>query len=123
MIYRSPEAEAAVRGWCRERLNAWDVPHRTLTLRTGLGATTVVSAGQGPGVLLLPGTNFCAATSLRIAEPLLGEHTVFLADLPGQPGLSAADRPGGNRLFAYGRWATEAPLAGHAHGSEEVFCL
>jgi pimeloyl-ACP methyl ester carboxylesterase len=104
-IYTSPAGERRVRDWCRDRLDSWATPHRTRTLETFLGSTTVVIAGQGPGVLLLPGTNFCAATMLEVADALLPDHQVIMADLPGQPGLSAPHRPGRGRLAAYGRWA------------------
>lgn len=106
-IYTSPTGERHVRDWCRERLDSWPTQHRICTLETGLGATAVVVAGQGPRVLLLPGTNFCAATQLDVADALVPDHQVILADLPGQPGLSSPQRPGRGRLAAYGRWLGE----------------
>ncbi|GAA4509176.1 hypothetical protein GCM10023096_11820 [Nonomuraea ferruginea] len=106
-IYTSPAGEREVRDWCRERLRSWKVRHRLDTLETSLGTTAVVSAGQGRGVVLLPGTNFCAATSLEVAEALLPGHQVIMVDLPGQPGLSTARRPGRGRLAGYGRWVGE----------------
>jgi pimeloyl-ACP methyl ester carboxylesterase len=113
-IYTSAAGERQVRTWCRDRLGSWATRHRTHTLETGLGATTVVTAGQGPGVLLLPGTNFCAATLLEVADALVPDYQVIMADLPGQPGLSAAHRPRRRRLAAYGRWAGE--VAGQVSG-------
>jgi pimeloyl-ACP methyl ester carboxylesterase len=104
-IYTSSAGEQRIRRWCRERLDSWATRHQTRTLTTGLGATTVVIAGQGPGVLLLAGTNFCAATLWEVADALLPDHRVIMADLPGQPGLSDPARPRRGRLAAYGRWA------------------
>ncbi|MEU4829083.1 alpha/beta hydrolase [Streptosporangium sp. NPDC023615] len=106
-IYTSPAGERRIRDWCRDRLRSWTTPHRTRTLETGLGSTTVVVAGRGPGVLLLPGTNFCAATLLEVADALVPDHEVIMADLPGQPGLSAPGRPRRGRMAAYGRWVVE----------------
>ncbi len=96
------------------------------TMETSLGTTAVVIAGHGPCVLLLPGTNFCAATLLEVADALLPDHRVIIADLPGQPGLSAPQRPGPGRLAAYGRWVGEvvgqvsagpAVVVGHSLGA------
>jgi pimeloyl-ACP methyl ester carboxylesterase len=125
-IYTSPAGEHHVRRWCRERLSSWAAPHQTRTLETGLGTTTVVIAGQGPGVLLLAGTNFCAATLLEVADALLPDRKVIMADLPGQPGLSAPERPGPGRPAAYGLWAGQVidqvsddpvVLVGHSLGA------
>ncbi|MFI7453930.1 alpha/beta fold hydrolase [Nonomuraea sp. NPDC049714] len=125
-IYTSAAGERQVRRWCQERLDAWSAPHQVHTLGTGLGPTTVVIAGRGPGVLLLPGTNFCAATLLEVADALLPSHQVIMADLPGQPGLSAPARPRRERLTAYGGWAGEivdqvspgsVVLVGHSLGA------
>ncbi|MGP3920106.1 alpha/beta fold hydrolase [Nonomuraea sp. 10N515B] len=106
-IYTSPAGERRVRDWCRDRLGSWTTRHRMRTLQTSLGDATVVIAGRGPCVLLLPGTNFCAATLLEVADALLPDHQVIMADLPGQPGLSAPQRPGKERLAAYGHWVAE----------------
>lgn len=128
--YRSPERAERVRRWCRDALATWPAPHRTDELDTSLGRTHVVSLGAGDAVCLyLPGTNFNAATSTVGLEALATLFRVHAADLPGQPGLSAADRPTGE-VTAYARWLAElvscvraanpgAPLvvAGHSRGA------
>ncbi|MDA0566842.1 alpha/beta hydrolase [Streptomonospora sp. S1-112] len=113
-IYRGAAAERRVRAWCRSRLAA-DPRLRERTLATGLGATPLFTAdgGDGTPVLLLPGTNFNSATGLALARALAPDRTVHLVDLPGQPGLAAPLRPGGDRLGAYGAWLGEV-LAGAA---------
>lgn len=60
-----------------------------------------------PRCCILPGTNFNAATSLPLASELATSARVVLADLPGQPGLSTAQRPRRQRVLAYGAWAGE----------------
>ncbi|MGN9843949.1 alpha/beta fold hydrolase [Nonomuraea sp. H19] len=125
-IYTSHGGEQHVRQWCRDRLSAWATPHEVSTLETSLGVTTVVTAGQGPAVVLLAGTNFCAATMLEVADALAPTRQVILADLPGQPGLSSSQRPRRERVTAYGRWTEEvmkkavsgpAVLVGHSLGA------
>ncbi|MBB1242025.1 alpha/beta hydrolase [Streptomyces durbertensis] len=107
--YRSPAGRAAVAGWCTDRLARWPVPHRTALLDTAAGPTHVTTAGDGPrDVVLLPGTNFNAATCLPLASALAARTRVHVVDLPGQPGLSSPVRPP-RRLL--GRWLEEV-LAG-----------
>ncbi|MGI5290954.1 hypothetical protein ACQEVF_47640 [Nonomuraea polychroma] len=81
-IYTSPAGERRVRDWCQERVESWTTRHRICTLQTSLGTTTVITAGHGPGVLLLPGTNFCAATLLEVADALLPNHQVIWRTCP-----------------------------------------
>ncbi|MFC7330152.1 alpha/beta fold hydrolase [Marinactinospora rubrisoli] len=105
-IYRSPAGRHAVRAWCRQALAAWpELRARTLE-SPRLGHTAVFHAPGGPGtpVLILPGTNFNAATTVPVARVLAADRPVHLVDLPGQPGLSDDRRPGGDRTMAYGAW-------------------
>jgi pimeloyl-ACP methyl ester carboxylesterase len=124
-IYRNEAGRDRIRRWCTEQLDEWAVPHRRLTVSTSLGDTSVISAGPvAPSVVLLPGTNFCAAVCLGLAAALAERWSVLVVDVPGQPGLSAPDRPGGG-LAGYGPWlgevleeAAETPaiVVGHSLG-------
>jgi pimeloyl-ACP methyl ester carboxylesterase len=124
-LYRKPEGEQAIRSWSTARLDAWTVPHERRIVSSALGQTSLVTAGDGPAtVLYLPGTNFNAASSLPLAGALAARLRVVVADLPGQPGLSAGRRPPG--LRAYGAWIDEIVagldvrrvlLAGHSLGA------
>lgn len=124
-LYRTPAGREAIRSWCTARLEEWAVPHERRTMPSTLGDTALVAAGDGPAtVLYLPGTNFNAATSLALVGALAARVRVVVADLPGQPGLSAGRRPA-DRL-AYGRWISEIAasvaadrlvLAGHSLGA------
>jgi pimeloyl-ACP methyl ester carboxylesterase len=126
-LYRTAVGHDLVRSWCVERLNRWAVPHDRTIIATTAGETHLVSAGAGDlTVLYLPGTTFNAATSLSLVTALAAAHRVVVADVPGQPGLSAATRPTGNRLPAYGVWVDEVVahlqadrvvLAGHSLGA------
>lgn len=102
--YRSPRHAEQVRHWCRAALLAWSVPHQTHHVDTSLGRTHIVSLGAGDRVIVyLPGTNFNASTSLVALEALAGQFRVYAADLPGQPGLSAAARPR-HEVSGYAQW-------------------
>jgi pimeloyl-ACP methyl ester carboxylesterase len=115
-IYRSESARQALTDWCRRRLDGWEVEHTRDVLDTALGETHVVVAGQvEPTVVILPGTNFNAATSTTIAGRFAARHRTVVVDLPGQPGLSAAERPQADRLRRYGSWLDEL-LPSLAHG-------
>ena len=129
-LFRSSDGEVEVRRWCTDRLQAWKVPHQTTVLPTSLGDTQVVSAGVGRGICVyLPGTNFNTATSTAVLSALAARLRVYAADLPGQPGLSAADRPA-NESVDYAHWVeavlrwvrTRHPgepvaLVGHSRGA------
>jgi len=114
-LYRSVADEAHLRQWCENRLAGWDVPHTTTILDTTLGPTHLASTGAGRDVCLyLPGTNFNAATSTGVLAALGAVTRVVCADLPGQPGLSAARRPR-DEVSAYGRWVQE--VLGHVRAT------
>lgn len=102
-IYRSEAGRQAIRTWCELRLDAAGATRRDLD--TSLGTTRVMTFGDGPDVVLLPGTNFCTATSLNLLALLGREHRAIGVDLPGQPGLSAAERP--DDRDSYGVWLRE----------------
>jgi pimeloyl-ACP methyl ester carboxylesterase len=128
--YRSTAAARRVQDWCQQALARWEVPHRTQWVDTSVGATHVVSLGAGSrACVYLPGTNFNAATSTAVLGALATRFRVYAADLPGQPGLSAGNRPG-DELAGYDRWVTdlvgwvrsrdtaaEVLLAGHSRGA------
>jgi pimeloyl-ACP methyl ester carboxylesterase len=107
-IYRTAAGRDRVRSWCVDQLDGWTTPHERTTIATTAGETHLVSAGAGElTVLYVPGTTLNAATSLSLITAIAAANRVVVADVPGQPGLSAGMRPSGNRLVAYGRWVDE----------------
>ncbi|MDT7576545.1 MAG: hypothetical protein QOH17_2878 [Pseudonocardiales bacterium] len=107
-VYRSAEGQHSVQDWCRLRLDGWAVPHTSGHVSTGAGMTHMVSTGSGsPTVVVVPGTNANAVLYERLAAALAPRWPTMLLDLPGQPGLSAGDRPGRDRSAWYGRWLAE----------------
>jgi pimeloyl-ACP methyl ester carboxylesterase len=126
-IYRSESARQILTDWCRQRLDSWGVEHTSAVLTSALGATHIVVAGQvEPTVVVLPGTNFNAATSTKLAGRFAAQHRTVVVDIPGQPGLSAAQRPKRDRLHQYGAWVDEllpalaggqVVLVGHSLGA------
>lgn len=129
-VYRSREHAERVRAWSRAALERWQLPHQAHVIATSLGRTHVVSAGAGDQICaFLPGTNFCAATSTVVLEALATQFRIYAADLPGQPGLSAEERPR-DEVSGYAAWLgdlvtwihTQHPtarlvLAGHSRGA------
>jgi pimeloyl-ACP methyl ester carboxylesterase len=128
-LYRTAAGQREVQSWCHDRLDAWDVAHETRLIETEDGPIHVVEAGAGPTtVIYLPGTNFNAATSLILLEELATRCTVRCVDLPGQPGLSAAQRPSEDPLVTRA-WlspllaalrpagSSRLILAGHSRGA------
>lgn len=106
------------------------VPHSLQTLDTQLGETCVTAFdGEGPTVVLVPGTNFSTAASLELVTALAAENRVVSTDLPGQPGLSSPDRHRhANDL--YGVWLSQLVkelgidsciLIGHSLGARVMF--
>ncbi|MGY1770752.1 alpha/beta fold hydrolase [Blastococcus sp. SYSU D00813] len=107
-VYRSAAGRDILRAWCAARLQAAAPPHERVEIPTAAGATSVLVTGSGPQTFVyLPGTHFNAATSLEVVAALARRGRVVLPDLPGQPGLSTGERPGPDRMAAYGRWAGE----------------
>ena len=105
-IYRSDDARAAIRRWCEERLT--DGALETRQVETSLGSTFTATTGAGHDVVLLPGTNFATATWTPLIETLRSAGRVTAVDLPGQPGMSAGERPARD---AYGPWLREVIAA------------
>ncbi|MFG2075446.1 alpha/beta fold hydrolase [Nonomuraea maritima] len=107
-VYRTAAGQQAVAEWCAARLDQWPVAHERQLIPTSAGETHLTTAGTGSDlVVLLPGTNANAATYLPAATALARRGPVVIADLPGQPGLSAASRPRRDRLQWYGRWLAD----------------
>jgi pimeloyl-ACP methyl ester carboxylesterase len=126
-IYKDDAARDRIRAAAATALDAWGRAHETRTVTTALGPTHVLRVGQGPPVLLLPGTNFSAAVSLDLIGALARTHEVLAVDLPGQPGLSHDERPG--KAAEYGIWLADliprltddSPvLVGHSLGGRIV---
>lgn len=128
-IYRTSEGHTLIRAWCTEQLEGWHQPHEKRMVDSALGATHVLISGSGPGLVLIPGTNFSSATWLHLVAALAEKHKVYAVDLPGQPGLSSPVRPSANRHL-YGQWLTEILLAlepvdlvvGHSLGAAVALC-
>jgi pimeloyl-ACP methyl ester carboxylesterase len=121
-LYRSAAHESEVRRWCSDRLHAWQVPHTTRSVSTGLGDTHLTFVGEGADVCVyLPGTNFNAATSTGVLARLSEHCRVVCADLPGQPGLSASRRPG-DETQGYAAWVGEV-LEESRRGSGRVVLM
>lgn len=104
--------------WAGERLARWTEPHTAQILDTVAGPTHVLFSGETDAartVVFLPGTNFCAASSLPAIEALSRGSRVISLDIPGEPGLSCGRRVMDARMSLLGSWLDDvlAQLAIH----------
>ncbi len=92
-IYRARAGQQVIAQWCQDQLDAWQLPHTRQMMAVRGVPTHVITAGEADRtVVFVPGTNFNAATCLPLAAELAAHSRVVVADLPGQPGLSSAER-------------------------------
>ncbi|MEV1293188.1 alpha/beta hydrolase [Pseudonocardia sp. NPDC049635] len=106
-VYRSEAGRRALQDWCRRELDRALPGAQRRTLETCLGPTHLTTAGSGPGVVLLPGTNFGAATSIPLISALSRSFRVTAVDTPGQPGLSSGRRPVDDLITQHQHWFTQ----------------
>lgn len=127
-IHRTDEGRRLLTDWCEAKLESWPSAERS-TFDTSLGRTHVTASGSAsgaPAVLWLPGTNFNAALSVDVATTIAPLTRFIVVDLPGQPGLSADEALGRDRMDRYGTWLGEVlaelaepsvVVAGHSLGA------
>lgn len=130
-IYRSDAGQQIVQKWCRAELDRVLPSADRRVVTTSLGPTHLTTTGTGPKVLLLPGTNFGAATSLQLISELAASFRVTTVDLPGQPGLSSGIRVDDDLVTRHRRWIAEvlaaigdvpALLVGESLGAAVALC-
>lgn len=131
-IYRSNAGRTAVDAWCAGELDRRLPSAYRRVVDSPLGPTHLTTLGTGPqDMLLLPGTNMNAATSIPVIRALAGSCRVTVPDLPGQPGLSAGDRPGLDLVGGYRAWLDQVLaavgdgpvlLAGESRGAAVALC-
>ncbi|MDZ7910896.1 MAG: alpha/beta hydrolase [Rhodococcus sp. (in: high G+C Gram-positive bacteria)] len=130
--FRCPGDELQLHTSARKILQTWTLPWTLQRLRTSLSDTLVLAVGSPsplPAAVIIPGAGLSAA----LLEPALAEiartRRVFVVDIPGEPGMSAARRPQPADLDHYGRWLDEVTeslgekstvLIGHALGAAIV---
>ncbi|GAA4923427.1 pimeloyl-ACP methyl ester carboxylesterase [Stackebrandtia albiflava] len=108
-VYRGGDAGDTIRRWCDTRLREWRTDHGTRRVSCEDATVHLTCVGSGPTrVVLVPGTNFNAATSRTIAAALGAHWRTVVVDLPGQPGLSDPHRPRTPHDGWYGRILTAA---------------
>lgn len=107
-LYRSPEAYQAVMAAYDDSLAHIPWEHESRLVATRLGSTHVIVAGNpdGPPVVLFHGWNGNAAGLGASFSFLLPNYRLFMPDIIGHAGKSAATRPPtGGATFA--DWVTE----------------
>lgn len=119
-IYRSEAGRETVQAWCRSELDRRLPSAERRVVETSLGPTHLTTVGAGRPVLLLPGTNFGAATSIPLITALAPSFRVTAADLPGQPGLSSGLRVREDLVSRHRSWLAQV---GTAVGAPSVLVL
>lgn len=103
-VYKTSDGQHAIRRWCTETLARAGFPLTTAVVESRAGAVALTTAGtRRPRVMFVPGTGFNAAAAVPWLRALSRHWTTTVVDLPGQPGLSAPDRPRHERLAWYAR--------------------
>ena len=131
-IYRSETGRAAVGAWCADELDRRLPSAHRRVVDSPLGPTHLTTSGAGrQDLVLLPGTNMNAATSVPVIRALAGRFRVTVPDLPGQPGLSTGERPRADLVGVYRDWldhvlatVSEGPvlLVGESLGTAVALC-
>jgi len=126
-IYKTPEGEAEIRALYDEALAGLGPGYESLTVRTRLGDTHVLSIGpeDASPVVFLAGANALNPTCLKWFLPLAERHRLYAPDIVGQPGRSAQERPspkGDGHAFWMedvldGLGLERAPLVGLSYGA------
>jgi pimeloyl-ACP methyl ester carboxylesterase len=111
-IYRSAAGQEAIELRYRQYLRQWSVPAEDRTVATRQGETFVVACGpeKAPPVVLLHGGGTNSTIWLTDAALWSQTRRLYLVDVIGEPGRSAASRPP-LRSDAYANWLDEV-LAG-----------
>ncbi|GLX93858.1 alpha/beta fold hydrolase [Herbidospora sp. NBRC 101105] len=94
-IFTSPDAGRALLDRYRDLLDTWPVPAERLTVPTTLGDTFVLASGPpgAPPVILVHGAMANSLTWYGDIAAWSEHHRVYAVDIPGEPGLSAPNRP------------------------------
>lgn len=104
-IYRSAAGRQAVEQRYRDYLAHWQVPAERRQIATREGETFVLACGpdDAPPVVLLHGAGTNSTIWLTDAAQWSQMRRVYLVDVIGEPGLSAASRPS-LQSDAYAAW-------------------
>nr|WP_062342798.1 alpha/beta fold hydrolase [Herbidospora sakaeratensis] len=94
-IYTSPDAGRALLDRYAELLDTWPVPAERLTVATTLGDTFALASGpaNAPPVILVHGAMANSLSWYGDIAAWSRHHRVYAIDIPGEPGLSAPNRP------------------------------
>jgi pimeloyl-ACP methyl ester carboxylesterase len=94
-VYKSDEAERAVRERYLEILKHWPVPNRQLRVPTREGETFIIACGDesAPPLLLLHGSIANSAMWIGDVAAWSKHFRIYAVDMIGDAGLSAPSRP------------------------------
>jgi len=94
-VYKSDEAERAVRERYLEILKHWPVPNRQLRVPTRQGETFIIACGDesAPPLLLLHGSIANSAMWIGDVAAWSKHLRIYAVDMIGDAGLSAPSRP------------------------------
>ncbi|WP_164851301.1 alpha/beta fold hydrolase [Larkinella soli] len=110
-IYKTAAGKLQVLSHYDTALANWPVPFETQTLSTRHGDTFLITCGKAgaPALVLLHGANSNAVSWIRDVAEYSRHYSVYLLDLPGEPGKSAP-----NRLpfqgYGYAEWLEDVRI-------------
>jgi pimeloyl-ACP methyl ester carboxylesterase len=94
-IYKSPAGEKEIMKLYEAVLARWPVAHEDVHLPTRHGDTFIIASGDksAPPLILLHGAASNAVSWVGDVAQYSSQFRVYAADLPGEPGKSAPNRP------------------------------
>lgn len=107
-VFKTPAGEQAVMALYDEALARWPVPYETLTIPTRHGETFVITSGDpaAPPLVLLHGAGSNSTVWAGDVAAYSAQYRVYAADLPGEAGKSAPNRPPWDSP-AFGEWLAD----------------
>jgi pimeloyl-ACP methyl ester carboxylesterase len=111
-VYKNADGQVWIKNWQDRVLAENGLDYQRLTVETSFGKTSVLAKNRDrqdlPAFVFLPGFRTCAifADIWGGLKPLYEKYRIFLVDVIGQPGLSAAETPP-VKSNEYGVWVKE----------------
>ena len=107
-LYKTPAGEKVLMDLYSAALARWPVPYTTFDLDTRYGHTFAIACGDpaAPPLVLLHGASSNLTAWMGDVAAYSRQHRVFLMDVIGEPGKSAASRPAMDGP-AYADWLSD----------------
>ena len=93
-VFKTKEGQKEIQKECRKLYKKWPVNNQGRIIQTPYGDTYIIESGnpEKESLLLLHGSSSNSASWMEEAKLLSQKYHVVAVDLPGEPGLSSANR-------------------------------